>query len=193
MSPLKSILLALLLLSPSLAANASSAKLEQEAKQKIQVFAKSLKASLSTAIKTGGLSAGVEVCNEQAPSIAKSLSINNWQLSRISLKPRNTQNTPTPQQKKVLEMFEQQKAEGKPVNDLLFVKNNDDSFEMIKAIPTSDLCLKCHGKAIKPALQKTISHLYPHDKATGFSIGDLRGAFVIRKSFGENQTNEQEQ
>jgi hypothetical protein len=41
------------------------------------------------------------------------------------------------------------------------------------------MCLGCHGKNIAPEVQAKLDELYPEDQATGFSEGDLRGAFVI--------------
>ena len=39
------------------------------------------------------------------------------------------------------------------------------------------LCTTCHGAAVEPALRQRITTLYPAGQATGFSTGDLRGAF----------------
>ncbi|WP_286234945.1 Tll0287-like domain-containing protein [Thalassotalea sediminis] len=189
MPSFKSILSISLFLVLGFSATASELQLE-EAKQKIQVFAKTLKGSLTSAVKTGGLGAGVEICHKQAPEIAKSLSTDGWQVSRTSLKPRNLENKPAPWQKSVLEKFEQQKAAGKPVTDLAFIERDNNTFLMVKAIPTGKLCLNCHGKSIDPTLQATINRLYPHDQATGFSLGDIRGAFVIQKALNDQKTQE---
>lgn len=161
---------------------ASEEQLGTQAKQKIQHFAQTLKASLTSAVKAGGLGAGVEVCSKQAPAIADSLSTDGWQVSRISLKPRNPDNTPSTWQQSVLERFEAQKAEGKPVDDLVFKTQDKSSFSLIKAIPTGELCLKCHGAAIAPEVRQTIKRYYPKDQATGFAVGDIRGAFVVEKA-----------
>ena len=57
-------------------------------------------------------------------------------------------------------------------------------YRFMKAIPTGALCLACHGKVLAPEVAAQIESLYPEDKATGFSEGDLRGAFVVTKSMG---------
>ena len=51
----------------------------------------------------------------------------------------------------------------------------------MKAIPTGGLCLQCHGTAIAPKLAEKLSELYPEDKATGYSEGEIRGAFVVTR------------
>lgn len=158
-----------------------STNVQQQAKAKIQTFANKLKTQLSQAIKTGGFEAGIEVCHTQAPIIADQLSNNGWKLSRVSLKARNINNRPLPWQKNVLEQFEKEKAQGINVNQLKFVSEETDKFTMMKAIPTGQVCLACHGKNIAEPIVKKIKQHYPSDLATGFKLGDIRGAFVIEK------------
>ena len=55
------------------------------------------------------------------------------------------------------------------------------SFRYMKAIPTAGLCLTCHGAVIDPALEQELKSLYPQDKARGFEVGDIRGAFTIEQ------------
>lgn len=50
---------------------------------------------------------------------------------------------------------------------------------VMKAIGTEEVCLTCHGAAIAPAVLEKIQALYPDDKATGFGLGDIRGAFSV--------------
>jgi hypothetical protein len=47
---------------------------------------------------------------------------------------------------------------------------------------TNPLCLQCHGVAgrdILPATATLLQKLYPQDQATGFQLGDLRGAWRV--------------
>ena len=52
-------------------------------------------------------------------------------------------------------------------------------FRYMKAIPAGELCLTCHGKDIAPDLAAKIRERYPKDRAIGFSLGEIRGAFTI--------------
>ncbi|MBE9562745.1 MAG: DUF3365 domain-containing protein, partial [Proteobacteria bacterium] len=52
----------------------------------------------------------------------------------------------------------------------------------MKAIPTGKPCTVCHGETIPPKVQAKITELYPEDKAVGFKVGDLRGAFSITET-----------
>lgn len=55
-------------------------------------------------------------------------------------------------------------------------------FRMMKAIATGEPCLACHGKNIQPSLAAVIDVRYPEDEARGFALGELRGAFTLRRT-----------
>jgi hypothetical protein len=52
----------------------------------------------------------------------------------------------------------------------------------MKAIPTAEVCLVCHGENIAPNIQAKLAELYPNDKAIGFNVGELRGAFSVTET-----------
>ena len=108
------------------------------------------------------------------------------ELSRVSLRNRNPDNAPNAWQTAVLETFEGQKVAGKDVTGLTWSETVDidgvSEFRFMKAIPTGEVCLKCHGTTLAPGVVDVLANLYPQDKATGFKQGDIRGAFVaVRK------------
>ena len=49
----------------------------------------------------------------------------------------------------------------------------------MKAIPTAEVCTKCHGVDLQGPVVEKLDELYPNDKARGFSKGDIRGAFTV--------------
>ncbi|TNE75086.1 MAG: DUF3365 domain-containing protein [Gammaproteobacteria bacterium] len=156
-------------------------QLVSDARSLVKTFAGSLKKELKAAIQNGGLTNGIGVCNTVAPHIAEANSNDNWTISRTSLKPRNPDNAPTDwQEMQLLAMEKQPVKDGKPVE---FWQVSDASgqsqFRYMSAIPTQKLCLGCHGKSIDDGVKAKLAELYPEDKATGFSEGDLRGAFVV--------------
>jgi cytochrome c551/c552 len=51
----------------------------------------------------------------------------------------------------------------------------------MKAIPTQEVCLACHGSNVKEPVREAIAKQYPADAATGFEKGELRGAFTFVK------------
>ena len=56
---------------------------------------------------------------------------------------------------------------------------------MAIAMPPPDVapCVACHGDrdTLDPAIQAILNEQYPHDRATGYSPGDLRGAFSVKR------------
>ena len=54
-------------------------------------------------------------------------------------------------------------------------------FHYMKAIPVKELCTTCHGTQVEASLLQAIKARYPEDAATGFSVGELRGAFTLSK------------
>jgi hypothetical protein len=162
------------------------AALVEASKAAIQALGTKLKGELQATMQAGGPAKAMEVCNTKAPEIAKAVSSENGlQISRTSLKVRNPDNAPNEWQSKVLNDFEAQKAAGKDPGTLAYAEIVGNEFRFMKAIPTSAVCLNCHGTDIKPAVTSKLTELYPQDKATGFREGDLRGAFVVVKNLAQ--------
>ena len=64
------------------------------------------------------------------------------------------------------------------------VIHEDEQPTYMRAIRVGvDLCLTCHGldDTLEPEVRHRLAELYPDDAATGFSRGDLRGAFVVQR------------
>ncbi|MCW9007680.1 MAG: DUF3365 domain-containing protein [Marinobacter sp.] len=159
-----------------------------EARSLVKSFGGSLKQALQAAIKEGGLINGIGVCKTVAPEIGRNNSSGGWVISRTSLKVRNPENTPTDWQEiQLLAMDRQPVKNGKPVEVWQVSEaSGQPAFQYMSAIPTQKLCLGCHGKSIAPEVKAKLAELYPEDKATGFSEGDLRGAFVVTREVPVN-------
>lgn len=162
-------------------------QLQDEGKQVIKQLASTLGGKLKEAKMEGGATAAVKVCNTQALPLTQSVSESSgWIVNRTSLKLRNPENAPDAWERDVLEQFQSKVQQGVNLDILGYSQVVVDEqgrkvFRMMKAIPVSEQCLGCHGAEIKPALQEHLQQLYPDDKATGFSTGDLRGAFTLKK------------
>ena len=52
-----------------------------------------------------------------------------------------------------------------------------DRVGVLRPIGTADLCTRCHGPAevVRRNLGDALQQAYPQDRATGFTLGDLRG------------------
>ena len=168
---------------------AENERLTNETRGAIKALATELKTTLQTTMKSEGPLKAVDVCSEQAPKLAEKVSAEKgMEVGRTSLRTRNKLNAPDPWELSVLEQFEHRKAEGEPVERIEYSEitqqNGNRVFRYMKAIPTDDVCLVCHGANIADSVSTTISKLYPDDQATGFSKGDIRGAFSATKVLG---------
>ena len=161
-----------------------------KAKVAIKAFAGALQTELKTAMQAGGPVAAIAVCNARAMPITEKIAAEKgMQLSRVSLKNRNPVNAPNDWQTAVLEGFEKQYAAGQDIAGLAWSETLESGgrkeFRFMQAIPTGAVCLKCHGTNIAPGVSQTLADLYPQDRATGFSEGDIRGAFVVTRKISD--------
>lgn len=158
----------------------------QQAQLLVKTLAKDLKAELTSAISKGGPVQGLEVCHLRARPIAENIALaSEWQIRRTSLKVRNERNTPNEWESTILNQFQLRQAAKEDITTMeystLDTVNGQSVFRYMQAIPTSGLCLACHGSNIEGEVSNKIQALYPNDQAIGFSIGDIRGAFVLTK------------
>lgn len=146
-----------------------------------QQFGGELKSTLESAIAAKGAAAAILVCRDEAPRIAARVSAQHGAaVARTASRVRNPANAPQPWQRTVLASFEQRLSRGeKPEGLESFETDADGSARYMKAIVTAPVCVVCHGGAIAPDVQHALNEYYPNDDATGFRVGDLRGAFSI--------------
>jgi hypothetical protein len=135
---------------------------------------------LMSTIQTEGHIAAIGVCNEQAPQIASAVSEElGLIVGRTALKVRNLDNSPSADQKRILEDFKHLWNKNKE-NPPTATYTDDGGEVWMKAIVMQPQCLACHGSSVEPELQQAINERYPNDRATGFEVGDIRGAFVVK-------------
>lgn len=174
------------LLASSFAHAADTDQLTNETRSAIKALGGELKATLQASMKAEGPLKATAVCHTEAPKLAAKVSEEQgMEVGRTSLKVRNKLNAPDPWELSVLEQFERRKADGEPVNKIEYSEvmqhNGNKVFRYMKAIPTDDVCLMCHGAQIEEQLSAELKRLYPADQATGFKKGDIRGAFTAIK------------
>ncbi|SIO08338.1 Protein of unknown function [Sulfurivirga caldicuralii] len=168
------------------AGDADVSALKEEGREIARQFLGTLKPELQKAMKSGGPVHAIDVCHKKAPQITAELSKKTgWELKRTSTKVRNPNNAPDEWEKRVLAQFEQQKARGADVKKLevgeVVEENGHKVFRYAKAIPTGKVCVACHGAHVHAPVMEAIKTYYPHDQATGFKPGDIRGMFSFKK------------
>jgi hypothetical protein len=157
-----------------------------EARSLAEGFMTELKQALTEAIEEGGPANAIGVCSRAAPGIATELSVDSgWAVGRTALRVRNPRNAPSPEERAVLLRFQERAQAGEDMASLehVAIEGEGDGryVHYMKAIPTAAVCTTCHGSDIEPGLLETIRATYPQDAATGFEIGELRGAFTFVK------------
>ena len=174
---------AMLLASLSMAAYADNYQaLTAEGAALIPPFQQQLLGTVKAAMQAGGPVKAVEACRLSAPQIAAEHSKSPWTVGRTALKVRNPANAPDAWERRVLELFAERAEAGEALADLVHAETVDGEFRMMKAIATGEPCLACHGKNIEPALAAVIDVGYPQDEARDFALGELRGAFTLRRT-----------
>lgn len=158
----------------------SAAEMQAQALPIVKRFGVTLKPQLQAAVKSGGFAHAINVCADIAPAIAAQISQDTgWTVKRVSLKARNPNAVPDAYERGVLENFERRKAEGEAVAALNDGQWQDGRYRFMKAQGVEGLCLNCHGSNLAPPVVKALSERYPQDRATGYAVGDIRGAISL--------------
>ena len=105
-----------------------------------------------------------------------------WEIKRVSLKPRNRKTAiPDEWERMVLEHFDERQSKGEAPGKMAYGEIIDGQFRFMKAQGVEPVCLKCHGERLAPEVEDALNQHYPNDKATGYSLGQVRGAFSLSK------------
>ena len=171
---------------PALAAD--EAALLAEARKVAGAIPPKLVTVLTEEIKQGGPEQAIAVCREKAPKMAAAASAETgWNIRRVSLKNRNPKAVPDAWERAALEDFDRRQAAGELPITLekgeLVSEGGQQVYRYVKALPTQELCLNCHGTAerISAPVKAKLAELYPEDKAVGYGLAQIRGAITLKK------------
>ncbi|MDP2004159.1 MAG: DUF3365 domain-containing protein [Rubrivivax sp.] len=148
-----------------------------------------LLAVLQEEIARSGPEGAIMVCRERAPAMARAATEQSgWQVRRVSLHHRNPKAVPDAWERAALEDFDRRAAAGEPPAQLeraeLVQEEGRAVQRYLRALPTVDLCLNCHGTAdrVSDAVATRLKALYPDDHAVGYRAGQIRGAITLRRT-----------
>lgn len=184
---MKTLLIAAMLMAPLAAAyaDANDVELLDEARKVATMLPPKLLASLQEEIGKSGPEGAIPVCKDMAPKMAGEIAAQTgWKIRRVSLKARNDARAiPDAWEKAALEDFDRRAANGEPPAQLEKGEKVGNEYRYVKALPVQPLCLSCHGPAeqLSPAVKSVLEQHYPNDHATGYSVGQIRGALSVRK------------
>ena len=172
----------------ALPVNAEEAAWVPEARKVAGIVPPKLLEVLTAEIAKGGPEGAIAACRDKAPEMARAASAQTgWNIRRVSLRNRNPKAVPDAWERAALEDFDRRAAAGESPATLekaeIVPDGGRQAYRYMKALPTQQLCLNCHGApdALSPAVRERLAALYPDDRATGYRLGEIRGAITIRK------------
>lgn len=143
-----------------------------------------LSTNLQTAIQSGGVSNALPFCSlAAAPLTASMAEKHGVTLKRVTHKARNPGGKANEAELAALKSFASALAASPnppPPFATNLVAGQATFFAPI--VIANELCLKCHGEAGKDISAENLAVIkkhYPQDEATGFKLGELRGAWRI--------------
>lgn len=158
----------------------------ERAKRAAQAFSGDLRSALQRAMQGGGPASAVEVCYAVAPAIAEEvMRTHGVRLGRVALPDRNRNPQQAAQGWQLAALQEMQAAVAagdRPEQQVLVRRDGlpeGVALRMVRGIATEEVCVTCHGGAIAAPVREAIARRYPGDAATGFAVGDLRGALWV--------------
>ncbi len=147
-----------------------------------------LKGKLMAAMQEGGATKAAEVCAKDAQVLVGEVRKESGvRVGRSSLRLRNDADVGPEWVEAWLKAQGERKAEGvKGVREVVETAEGKVA-RVLMPIAVEGPCLLCHGDPanIAPEVKKTLEERYPKDKATGYALGDLRGALWAEVAVGE--------
>ena len=164
-----------------------------EARQAALSLPPRLLSVLQDEIARNGPEGAIATCRDQAPQMARTASEQTgWAIRRVSLRNRNPKAVPDGWERAALEDFDRRAATGEAPARLekaeAVVEDGKTVWRYVRALPTLELCTQCHGapEQLKPAVRQRLAELYPDDRATGYRVGEIRGAITLRRVVAAN-------
>ncbi|MEP5566721.1 MAG: DUF3365 domain-containing protein [Halioglobus sp.] len=161
----------------------SQQNLQAEAETLAAEFVGQLKPLLKSALQDGGPVNAIEVCSHQAPKLADSLAAESgWLVKRVSLKSRNASRAvPDLWETDVLHEFNRRQQAGENPLQISYSETTPSHFRYMQAQGVDGVCLTCHGQQLSQEVTEVLQKYYPDDIATGYSLGQIRGAISLTR------------
>jgi hypothetical protein len=151
-----------------------------------QAFGQTLMAKLQSAMEDSGPTGAISVCKVASQEMEEQFSASDPALARvrrIALRTRNPQtHTPTSQEAEWLTAQEELiRANPEHEPQPYILKSPDRTTVLLPIVLSNPLCLVCHGdpENMPDDLIEALQSNYPNDRATGYQLGDFRGAIAI--------------
>jgi hypothetical protein len=170
----------------SRAVAADSPEVERARAVAVQVLDET-RAVLESALQGGQAATALRICASVAQSIARRHASEGWRVRRVSEKVRNPADIPDVDELAVLRAWQEDKKAGRfaPTTEHKEIVTADGHRYVHYMKPifiAGPVCLRCHGTPdqLAPGVADVLKELYPEDQATGYAVGDLRGAISVK-------------
>lgn len=139
-------------------------------------FGGKLKGTLVDSLKSGDAPATVDMCRTMAPALAEQMTTTSGvSLGRASVKLRNPKNA-GPDWVQAWLKKQPVKAEGVTGFTRFDSVDGKRYARVVKPLAVDGPCVQCHGAELSDDVSARLAEHYPEDQATGYAVGDLRGA-----------------
>lgn len=162
------------------------AAMADDARKTAGSLIKQLGGELKRSLEANGPAESIAVCKDKAPAIAASLSNSSgFEVKRVSPRNRNPKGVPDAWEAQAQAALEKRLAAGEKPETLetwqVVKTSGGKEFRYAKALVTQPVCLTCHGENIADGIKARLAAEYPHDKATGYGPGMVRGIVSIKR------------
>lgn len=144
------------------------------------------KALLEAELQAKGAAGALGSCSRVALDLARAHEKEGWRVRRVSDRLRNPADAPDGWERRQLARFaaEHRRRPLAPDAEAWEVVGGKGRRVLRFAKPVvipGEVCLRCHGDATRfeAAVRDSLARLYPRDRATGYRVGDLRGAVSV--------------
>jgi len=144
---------------------------------------------LAAALDRGGPDLAIHYCADSA----QARTLRHWRagvyVRRVSDRVRNVDDTPDAVERRYLERLAAEYRAGRlPAEVVEVIRGPDGGYQLqyIRPILVESRCLPCHGDpaGFSAEVRRVLARRYPNDRATGYAVGDLRGAISVRVALG---------
>jgi len=154
------------------------------ARQAADELGADLVAMLTGELNRGGPVAAIAVCADSAQVRTRRRGAEGVLVRRVGTRVRNPANAPDSVEAAVLDAFAAAIAANRAMPDTAFVavdSTGAPAVRYLRAIRLQEFCLACHGPAdsIAASVKEILAARYPNDRATGYAVGQLRGAISV--------------
>jgi Protein of unknown function (DUF3365) len=157
----------------------------QKARELVQAFRDKFKVALHASLKADGVAGSVAPYQTFSAEIMTTLAEESqFEMGRTSTRLRNPDNAPDPWELAALEKFAADIKAGADsakieIFEITKTREGQNLFRYMTPIVMRDSCLGCHGTEVKADVKAEIAKLYSDDKALGYSLNEMRGAFTL--------------